>query len=123
MVAPIAEMTRGEGATGETLRVGPVEVRPEEFGVLVEGKRVHLTVRECQVLEALVARAHAVVPRVLLYEKIWGGQLRHRDRSVDAVVHRIRLKLAEVSPDWVFIHTHFGIGYRFTPEERGDGDA
>jgi hypothetical protein len=27
-----------------------------------------------------------------------------------------------VSPDWNYIHTHFGVGYRFDPERR-DGAA
>jgi DNA-binding response OmpR family regulator len=119
-MGPLAEMTRGDATSEEAMRVGPVEVRPTEFGVLVEGERVHLTVRECQVLEALVERAGAVVPRARLYERIWGGEMRRRDRSVDAVVHRVRLKLAKAAPGWVFIHTHFGIGYRFAPEERGN---
>jgi DNA-binding response OmpR family regulator len=28
----------------------------------------------------------------------------------------VRRKLAECAPGWVYIHTHFGIGYRFSPE-------
>jgi DNA-binding response OmpR family regulator len=39
-----------------------------------------------------------------------------RDRSVDVLVRRVRSKLEGVAPDWRYIHTHFGIGYRFTPE-------
>jgi DNA-binding response OmpR family regulator len=40
----------------------------------------------------------------------------HRDRAVDVHVKRIRSKLASVAPDWAFVHTHFGIGYRLAPE-------
>ena len=40
----------------------------------------------------------------------------YRDRAVDVFVRKVRLKLAEASPGWTFIHTHFGIGYRFAPE-------
>jgi DNA-binding response OmpR family regulator len=39
-----------------------------------------------------------------------------RDRSVDVFVRKLRHKLAQAAPDWAFIHTHFGIGYRFSPE-------
>jgi hypothetical protein len=31
-------------------------------------------------------------------------------------VRKLRSKLERVSPDWRYIHTHFGIGYRFAAE-------
>jgi DNA-binding winged helix-turn-helix (wHTH) protein len=40
----------------------------------------------------------------------------HGDRSVDVFVRKLRQKLERVSPDWRYIHTHFGIGYRFDAE-------
>jgi zona occludens toxin (predicted ATPase) len=33
-------------------------------------------------------------------------------------VRKVRQKLERVSPDWNYIHTHFGVGYRFDPERR-----
>jgi DNA-binding winged helix-turn-helix (wHTH) protein len=38
------------------------------------------------------------------------------DRSVDVFVRKLRQKLERVSPEWRYIHTHFGIGYRFAAE-------
>jgi DNA-binding winged helix-turn-helix (wHTH) protein len=38
------------------------------------------------------------------------------DRSVDVFVRKVRHKLEAASPDWRYVHTHFGIGYRFDPE-------
>ena len=46
----------------------------------------------------------------------------HGDRSVDVFVRKLRAKLQQVSPGWTYIHTHFGIGYRFDPEPVS-GDA
>jgi DNA-binding winged helix-turn-helix (wHTH) protein len=40
----------------------------------------------------------------------------HGDRSVDVFVRKLRQKLEKVSPGWRYIHTHFGIGYRFAAE-------
>jgi DNA-binding response OmpR family regulator len=42
--------------------------------------------------------------------------MRADDRSVDVYVHKLRSKLADALPEWRFIHTHFGFGYRFQPE-------
>ena len=39
-----------------------------------------------------------------------------RDRSVDVFVRKLRQKLRAASPRWNYIHTHFGVGYRFAPE-------
>jgi DNA-binding winged helix-turn-helix (wHTH) protein len=40
----------------------------------------------------------------------------HGDRSVDVFVRKLRQKLRTGSPGWSYIHTHFGVGYRFSPE-------
>ena len=40
----------------------------------------------------------------------------HGDRSVDVFVRKLRQKLEKASPGWRYIHTHFGVGYRFAPE-------
>ncbi len=37
------------------------------------------------------------------------------DRSVDTFIRKLRIKLAAGSPHCAYIHTHFGIGYRFEP--------
>lgn len=93
-----------------------MEIRPEGLDVLIEGRRVGLTVREFELLVALVGRPNRVVQRGELYEIVWGGTMRHRDRSVDVLVRKIREKLSREAPEWRYIHTHFGVGYRFHPE-------
>ena len=47
---------------------------------------------------------------------MWGYAMVHGDRSVDVFVRKLRSKLERVSPSWRYIHTHFGIGYRFAAE-------
>ena len=54
---------------------------------------------------------------------MWGYAMAHGDRSVDVFVRKLRQKLEKVSPDWRYIHTHFGIGYRFAAEPAGDAAA
>jgi DNA-binding response OmpR family regulator len=44
----------------------------------------------------------------------------HGDRSVDVFVRKVRQKLEKASPRWTYVHTHFGLGYRFEPEPRSD---
>jgi hypothetical protein len=41
---------------------------------------------------------------------------------VDVFIRKVRQKLEKASPGWSYIHTHFGVGYRFDPEQR-DSDG
>src|SRR3954451_16474313 len=100
----------------EVHRAAELEIRPDEHLVLARGRALTLSVRELDVLEALADRAGHIISRQQLYAAAWGGTLRHDDRSVDVYIHKLRTKLADALPEWRFIHTHFGFGYRFAPE-------
>jgi DNA-binding winged helix-turn-helix (wHTH) protein len=62
-----------------------------------------------------------VLRREEIYERVWGYAMAHGDRSVDVFVRKLRQKLRAISPAWSYIHTHFGVGYRFAPELEGVG--
>lgn len=104
------------------LRAGELEIRPDEFVALAGGRPLDLTVRELQLLTALVERRNRIVSRPELYSAVWGEPYRKSDRSVDVYVGKLRHKLAEALPGRSFIHTHFGFGYRFTSLSQ-DGDT
>ena len=103
------------GATGNVLQAGALEIRPDEFTALVNGRPLGLTVRELELLTALAERQGRIVSRSELYTVVWGEPYRKADRSVDVYVGKLRQKLADALPGGSFIHTHFGFGYRFTP--------
>ena len=100
-------------AAQQMLKYGNLEIRIDEIQALADGQRVGLTVREFQVLLVLAEREDRVVRRADIYGEVWGGEMKRRDRSVDVFVRKVRNKLARSAPDWTYIHTHFGVGYRF----------
>ena len=100
----------------EVIKAGELEIRPSEYLALAGGRALTLSVRELDLLAALGRREGRIVPREELYETVWGAPMRASDRSVDVYVHKLRSKLATALPEWRFIHTHFGFGYRFQPE-------
>lgn len=104
----------------DVLRAGPLEIRAGEPAALAEGTALTLTVRELQLLLALARRAERVVSRDELYAAVWEAPLRPTDRSVDVYVSKLRRKLEEALPAWRYIHTHFGLGYRFSPRPLHD---
>src|SRR5690242_8908082 len=103
-------------ADEEVFRAADLEIRPSEHLALARGRALTLSVRELQVLSALARRQGRIMSREELYETVWGGALRGDDRSVDVYVHKLRTKLVRALPEWRFIHTHFGFGYRFAAE-------
>jgi DNA-binding response OmpR family regulator len=106
-----------EAASSEDLLlVGELEIRPRDGLVLAAGRALTLSVREFQLLCALVRRQGGIVSRDDLYSVVWGRELREGDRSIDVYVHKLRVKLETALPAWRFIHTHVGFGYRFSPE-------
>jgi DNA-binding response OmpR family regulator len=101
---------------------GELEVRADLFQVYVAASSADLTRREFELIQLLAESEGQVLQREEIYERVWGYAMVHGDRSVDVFVRKLRQKLERVSPDWRYIHTHFGIGYRFAPE-RVDGEA
>jgi DNA-binding response OmpR family regulator len=41
------------------------------------------------------------------------------DRSVDVFLRELRQKLEQLSPEWRYVHAHFGVGYRLAAERVG----
>ena len=98
---------------------GELEVRGDQFQAFAAGRSLDLTRREFEVLELLAKAEGKVLQREEIYQSVWGYAMAHGDRSVDVFVRKIRQKLDRLSPDWDYVHTHFGVGYRFDPERRG----
>jgi DNA-binding response OmpR family regulator len=100
----------------DVIRLANLEIRPRELQLFADEVRVGLTIREFQTFLVLAERPGHVVPRPDIYALVWGGEMTYRDRSVDVFVRKVRGKLSACSPRWTYIHTHFGVGYRFSPE-------
>jgi DNA-binding response OmpR family regulator len=106
-----------EGSSGiAQLAAGRLEIRPHEHAALVDGRPLSLTMRELQLLICLARHPQRIMTRGELFGEVWGGSPRRDDRSVDVYVSRLRAKLGTALPGSRLIHTHNGIGYRFSPD-------
>ena len=101
---------------GEPVMAGDLEIRADKFQVLAGTVAVDLTRREFELIGVLVEAQGQVLRREEIYERVWGYAMVHGDRSVDVFIRKLRQKLERVSPAWRYIHTHFGVGYRFADE-------
>jgi DNA-binding response OmpR family regulator len=110
---------RPEAESGP-LVAGELEIRPDQFQAFVGGVSLDLTRREFELLQLLAAAEGQVLEREAIYQRVWGYAMAHGDRSVDVFIRKLRQKLERSSPSWGYIHTHFGVGYRFDPEPPAD---
>jgi DNA-binding response OmpR family regulator len=106
-----------------TIRVDDLEITPGEGLVRAGGKVLTLSVREFQLLVAMVDHAGGIVGRADLCRAVWGRELRPGDRSVDVYVSKLRAKLEQAVPERRYIHTHPSFGYRFQSEPSDDHDG
>ncbi len=106
----------GRATEAKPVMAGEVEIRSDRFQAFVAGSSLDLTRREFELIELLAAAEGRVLEREEIYSRLWGYTMVRGDRSVDVFVRKLRQKLEKASPRWRYIHTHFGIGYRFSAE-------
>jgi DNA-binding response OmpR family regulator len=103
-------------AQTKPMTAGEVEIRSDRFQAFVGSQSIDLTRREFELIELLAGADGRVLEREDIYSSLWGYAMVRGDRSVDVFVRKLRQKLEKASPKWRYIHTHFGIGYRFAAE-------
>jgi DNA-binding response OmpR family regulator len=103
-----------------TLTAGELSIRPDRFDAYVGDQPASLSRKEFELLRQLAAADGRVLEREEIYQRVWGYTMARGDRSVDVFVRKLRQKLERISPDWRYVHTHFGVGYRFAAEREGE---
>jgi len=103
-------------AAEETIAAGELDIRPDRFDAYGNGRPAALSRKEYELLRLLAAADGQVLEREDIYQRVWGFTMARGDRSVDVFVRKLRHKLESVSPGWRYVHTHFGVGYRFAAQ-------
>jgi DNA-binding response OmpR family regulator len=122
--AVVRRRRRSEPRATEAPRsAGELEIRVDRFQAFVGDRSVELTRREFELIELLARAEGRVLEREEIYQRVWGYAMARGDRSVDVFVRKLRQKLERASPSWRYLHTHFGVGYRFAAEPFVDPSA
>ena len=94
---------------------GPLESDLAGHKVFVDGEEIELTASEYKLLTTLTRYPGRVYSRMELVEKVLGYDFEGYERAIDSHVKNLRAKLADDPKEPRFIHTVFGVGYRFDP--------
>jgi DNA-binding response OmpR family regulator len=120
LTARVRAMLRRSGrsgaAGGDLLRVGEVELDTARFEVRVAGRQVALTSKEFAILETLAREPGRVFTRAQIIERVFGFDV-VLERTVDAHMRNLRLKVEAEPIRPRYLETVYGRGYRLTDGE------
>ena len=108
---------RGRGDAGE-VHMGDLEIDRDRLEVRVDGQPVSLTPNETKLLWVLAEARGRTLTRDDIYDRVWGGERRPGDRSVDVLVRRLRRKVDEAGGRYTYVQTDPRRGYRLEATPR-----
>ena len=115
-VRTIFRRTAAEPAKPDAIRVGDLAIDLDEHTITAAGRPIELTPTEFEILVTLARQPKRVFSRLQIMEQAQGDAFEGYERTIDAHIKNIRLKL-ELNPKKpVYIHTVFGLGYKLDAE-------
>lgn len=111
LVKRVQTLFRRSGNRQKKLCCGELELNDESFEVRDQGLRIHLTLREFELLATLMNNAGKVLSRQQLLNHAWGFDYFGDERIVDVHIKNLRKKLNSN-----VITTIKGVGYKLEEE-------
>jgi two-component system, cell cycle response regulator CtrA len=106
-----AIIRRSKGHSQSVIKTGRVAVNLDAKTVDVEGKAVHLTGKEYQMLELLSLRKGTTLTKEMFLNHLYGGMDEPELKIIDVFICKLRKKLAEATGGDNYIETVWGRGY------------
>lgn len=113
-----AVVRRSQGHAQSIIKVGDIEINMDAKVVHVNGRHVHLTGREYQILELLALRKGKTLTKDIFLDNLYGGLDEPGAKIIDVFICKLRKKLANASDGKHHIETVWGGGYAL--REPGD---
>lgn len=110
-----AHLRRAPERTSAAIEVGDFVVDAQAHTITVQGKPVHLTPKEFDLLLHLARNPGKVMTHRALLTAVWGAQSAHQPEYLRVFVGQLRKKL-EGETGRQYIQTEPWVGYRFVPE-------
>ncbi|MDP3339878.1 response regulator transcription factor CtrA [Frigidibacter sp.] len=106
-----AIIRRSKGHSQSVIRTGKISVNLDAKTVETEGKAVHLTGKEYQMLELLSLRKGTTLTKEMFLNHLYGGMDEPELKIIDVFICKLRKKLSEATGGDTYIETVWGRGY------------
>ncbi|WP_420587158.1 response regulator transcription factor CtrA [Ruegeria sp.] len=106
-----AIIRRSKGHSQSIIHTGRVAVNLDAKTVEVEGKAVHLTGKEYQMLELLSLRKGTTLTKEMFLNHLYGGMDEPELKIIDVFICKLRKKLSNATGGENYIETVWGRGY------------
>jgi two-component system, cell cycle response regulator CtrA len=106
-----AIVRRSKGHAQPVIQTGELVIDLDTRTVEVSGNRVHLTVKEYQMLELLSLRKGTPLTKEMFLYHLYGGMDEPEPKIIDVFICKLRRKLANASNGKIFVETLWGRGH------------
>jgi len=106
-----AIIRRSQGHAQSVIHTGQITVNLDGKTVEANGKPVHLTGKEYQMLELLSLRKGTTLTKEMFLNHLYGGMDEPELKIIDVFICKLRKKLAEATGGENYIETVWGRGY------------
>ncbi len=113
--AMLRRSRNAEQGNMQRVKVGELEISPEEGMVMQGEEEVHLTKTEFKLLCELASQPGKVFSREVLLERVWGYDYFGDGRLVDVHIRRLRTKVEPDAASPRYVVTARGLGYKLQP--------
>lgn len=119
-IRAVARRYQGEKNSGaQDVATSDFKISKETREVLLNGEPLtNLTPKEFELLYYLSRHPRQVFSREQLLERVWGYDFYGDERTVDVHIKRLRNKIG--SKEKPYLHTVWGVGYKFDETAAGD---
>ncbi len=118
-----AIVRRSKGHAQSMIRTGKLVVNLDTKTVEADGKPVHLTGKEYQMIEILSLRKGTTLTKEMFLNHLYGGVDEPELKIIDVFICKLRKKLASVTNGRNYIETVWGRGYVLRDPDGGDDAA
>lgn len=120
VVARIKALFRRMQRNQEPSSTQKVELDPHRQQIKVDGQVCDLTSVEFQLLATMAHEPGRIYSREQLMNHMYNDNRIVSDRTIDSHIKKLRKRLSDYFPDYEFIHSVYGAGYRFDVVEKTD---
>ena len=116
-VRTILRRVNPENSRREVIQAGNLLIDLQKHTVLLGEKNIDLTPTEFEILSTLARNPKRVFSRLQIMEQAQGDAFEGYERTIDAHIKNLRIKLEPDPKHPVYIQTVFGLGYKFESNE------